>query len=320
MTDAIEIRKGKASMAYVGEVPWHGLGKSVLGDLTPEQFQHEAGLDWTVEKTPCLATIDGVTVGTGHSLLYRSDDRKQLDVVTEDWWPVQNSDAFDFFYEYVMAGEMSMETAGSLQGGRIVWALAKINEAFSLFRGKDVIEAYMLFTNPHKYGWSTSVSHTAIRVVCQNTLVMSLAKSGSSDRIIRKNHRKEFVSTEVKELLGISKTKLKQYKEAATFLASKKSSAEELTEYLQGIFPVITKKEDSKKEFSKSVKKCLESYETQPGAALGEGTWWHNYNTVTHHVDYEIGRENDSRLTSAWYGAGRKLKIKALELALEMAS
>ena len=26
------------TMAYAGEVPWHGLGKQVLPDLTPEQM------------------------------------------------------------------------------------------------------------------------------------------------------------------------------------------------------------------------------------------------------------------------------------------
>ena len=36
------------TMAYAGAVPWHGLGKEVLPDLTPEQMLYEAGLDWSV--------------------------------------------------------------------------------------------------------------------------------------------------------------------------------------------------------------------------------------------------------------------------------
>ena len=36
------------TMAYAGEVPWHGLGTKDPADLTPEQFMVKAGLDWTV--------------------------------------------------------------------------------------------------------------------------------------------------------------------------------------------------------------------------------------------------------------------------------
>ena len=36
------------TMAYAGQVPWHGLGKKVSTDMTPDQMADEAGLNWTV--------------------------------------------------------------------------------------------------------------------------------------------------------------------------------------------------------------------------------------------------------------------------------
>ena len=38
------------TMAYAGELPWHGLGTKVSNDLTPFQMQQKAGLDWVVYK------------------------------------------------------------------------------------------------------------------------------------------------------------------------------------------------------------------------------------------------------------------------------
>ena len=32
------------TMAYAGQVPWHGLGVKVSDDLTPAEIQKEAGL------------------------------------------------------------------------------------------------------------------------------------------------------------------------------------------------------------------------------------------------------------------------------------
>ena len=75
--------------------------------------------------------------------------------MTPEWKPVQNDVVFQFFKEFCLEGDMSMETAGVLQEGRMVWALAKLKEFFEVFKGKDLIESYLLFTNPHQYGWST---------------------------------------------------------------------------------------------------------------------------------------------------------------------
>ena len=38
------------TMAYAGEVPWHGLGVKVEDNLTPDEMLVAAGLDWTVSK------------------------------------------------------------------------------------------------------------------------------------------------------------------------------------------------------------------------------------------------------------------------------
>ena len=123
MSHEVEMVNGQAQMAYAGEVPWHGLGTAVSNDLTPQQMQEVAGLNWSVEKQDII-TSGGVTID-GKQALVRSSDNKVLDVIGENWNPVQNDEAFNFFSEYVLAGDMEMHTAGSLKGGKMVWALAK---------------------------------------------------------------------------------------------------------------------------------------------------------------------------------------------------
>ncbi len=139
------------TMAYAGETPWHGLGVQVPSDLSPAQMLEKAGLDWTVQKVPAFADIGGAKTNVGWSALVRSSDSEMLSVVSNDWNPVQNHEAFEFFHEYCAAGDMEMHTAGSLRDGQIVWVLAKIKESFELFKG-DTVESYLLFTNPHKFG------------------------------------------------------------------------------------------------------------------------------------------------------------------------
>ena len=307
------------TMAYAGETPWHGLGERVPADLSPAQMLEKAGLDWTVEKVPAFADISGKKVNVGWSALTRSSDDRILGVVSNDWNPVQNHEAFEFFDEYCRAGDMEMHTAGSLRDGQIVWALAKVKESFELFKG-DQVDSYMLFTNPHKFGQCIDVRFTPIRVVCNNTLTLSLNQK--TDRVVKKNHRTVFDAQSVKETLGIATEKLAKYKEMAAFLGSKKYKQESVTEYFNRIFPVLAynkEKGPQRKELSKSATRALEVLHTQPGARFAEGSWWQAFNAVTYLTDHEIGRSQDTRLQSAWFGANKNLKIKALETAVEMA-
>ena len=314
MAHMIEFRDGKDCMAYAGETPWHGLGKQVPADISPNDMLKAAGLDWKVNAIPAFAEINGKQVDIGHSALVRDVDNKILDVITNDWVPNQNEKAFEFFNDFVAAGEMEMHTAGSLKDGQLVWALAKVKDAFELFNG-DTVESYLLFTNPHKYGWSIDVRFTPIRVVCNNTLTLSL--NTQSSKIVKVSHRREFDGDLVKETLGVAKEKLAKYKEMAEFISTKRFTEENKVEYLERLFPVLG--EAKRKKQSKGPKNILELLHTQPGAELGEGTFWQLYNGVTYYVDHEMGRTDDNRLNNAWFGAGVKKKQDALDLALEMA-
>lgn len=307
------------TIAYAGETPWHGLGKQVPADLSPEQMLVAADLDWTVEKIPAFSKIDGKSVNVGVSALVRSTDNRVLDVVSNDWNPVQNHEAFQFFSEYCDAGDMEMNTAGSLRDGQIVWALAKVKESFELFKG-DQVDSYLLFTNPHKFGQCIDVRFTPIRVVCYNTLTLALKEH--TERVVKKNHRTVFDPSQVKEQLGIATSKLAKYKEMATFLGSKRYTQDLLKKYFNEVFPVLVynkEKGPQRKELSKSATRALDIIETQPGAEFAQGSWWQAFNAVTYLTDHEIGKTADTRLQSAWFGANKNLKIKALETAIEFA-
>jgi phage/plasmid-like protein (TIGR03299 family) len=308
------------TMAYAGEVPWHGLGVSVSNDLTPQQMQQKAGLDWKVEKQD-LVTASGAKVD-GKQALVRTSDNKVLDVIGKGWNPVQNDEAFDFFSEYVLAGDMEMNTAGSLRDGNMVWALAKVKDSFTIL-GEDQVDSYLLFSNPHQYGKAIDIRFTPIRVVCNNTLTLSLGQEVAKS--VSLNHRTQFNPDSVKETLGIASEKFQLYKETAEFLSTKRFTVESLVQYYNEVFPRTYqgKKEITVKDFtdlSSNGQKAFEVLDTQPGAEFGQGTWWQALNSVTYLTDHQLGREADTRLTSAWFGANQSRKVKAVEKAVEYAT
>ena len=115
------------TMFYVREKPWHGLGVQVMDAPTSYDALILAGLDWQVEQysvyTSAGDRIPGYKVNT------RSTDHAPLGIVTDRYQVVQNSDAFKFTDDLLGEG-VTYETAGSLQGGRKVWLLARMPEKY----------------------------------------------------------------------------------------------------------------------------------------------------------------------------------------------
>ena len=320
MSHEVEMVDGVAQMAYAGDTPWHGLGTRVHNDLTPAQMQTKAGLDWTVSEVESFVEVKGEKIPTGQKSLLRSTDNKILTNVGKGWNPVQNSEAFEFFSEYVMAGDMEMHTAGSLKGGKNVFALAKVKESFSIL-GEDQVDSYLLFSNPHEYGKAIDVRFTPIRVVCNNTLTFSL--STASKNAVKLNHRSVFNPDMVKQQMGIAHEKFAQYKEMAEFLSTKRFSVESLVNYYNDVFPHTYSKGKEVKaveDLTKNAKSAMDVLYTQPGANFGEGTWWQALNSVTYLTDHKMGRNAESRMQSSWFGQNQARKMVAVNKAVEYAN
>jgi len=315
MAHELEIINGQAQMAYreSAGLPWHGLGTPVSDDMTPQEMMVTAGLDWSVEKVPTFIEYNGSKVETGQEALVRSTDGKILTQVGKGWNPVQNSEAFDFFTDFVKAGDMVMDTAGSLKEGQIVWAMADVKDGFSLFGG-DEVNGYLLFSNPHQYGKAIDVKFMMTRVVCNNTLAVALNEKGMPS--VRINHRSEFNAEMVKQALGISQNKIENFKEAAEFLGSKRYTDETLKRFFGNIFGESNRED---RDLSRTAQQAMECVENQPGDNFRPGTWWNAYNAVTYMADHKLGRTADTRMASAWFGTNAKRKIDALDLAVEMA-
>jgi len=309
------------TMAYAGEVPWHGLGVPVSNDLTPVQMMQKAGLDWQVREVESFVEYDGKRMSTGQKSLIRESDAKILTNVGENWNPVQNETAFEFFSEFVLNGDMEMNTAGSLRDGQMVWALAKVKDSFELFGG-DQVDSYLLFSNPHQYGKSIDIRFTPIRVVCNNTLSLSL--DSKKDNSVKVGHRVQFDPSQVKQALGIATDKLNTYKEMAEFLGSKRFTIDSYVEYLNNVFPRTADKRVQNQSLSvdtlsRNARLAFDVVEQQPGAQFAEGSWWQAFNSVTYVTDHVQGRNSDNRLYSSWFGGNQLRKKDALKTALEFA-
>ena len=336
------------TMAWANDVPWHGLGIKVSGELTPLQMQEAAQLDWTVSKRPSY-TIDapewsedvGImqTPNTFH--IVRDSDNTVLSHCGRDYIPIQNEDVFKFFKRFTEAGHMTMETAGSLKNGGEIWGLAKISEDFEL-AGDDLIKGYLLINQPHIVGKSMTIKLTPIRVVCNNTLTMALQDSGTAS--FRMPHVREFgtdVIQAAEEALGLSAQAMTEFRTNSTLLSKAKAKHSDVLDYVAEIYqPQMIaeyRNEQLLRESGKAIGEqaplierlnkfpslVVDALEQSPGANLksARGTWWGALNAVTYVEDHlRESQIEGNALHSAWFGAAANRKSKALSLALQRAA
>ena len=162
-------------MFYVRKTPWHGLGTRVEEALTSQDALHYSGLDWTVQQEPLMTeTFKDVP---GFRANVRSDNGKILGIVGDKYKVVQNHEAFAFTDALIGEG-VRYETAGSLNGGRKVWMLARLPERYRLM--DEEVDPFIVFTNSHDGSGAIRVAPTPVRVVCQNTLNLALTTAKRS--------------------------------------------------------------------------------------------------------------------------------------------
>ena len=157
------------TMFYVRVAPWHGLGVCVEQALSSSDALEQSGLDWNVIQRPIMtSTYNHIP---GYKANVRQTDDKVLGVVTDRYKVVQNSEAFAFTDSLLGEG-VRYETAGSIGDGKRIWILAKLPDKY-IIEGEQ-IEPYLVFSSSHDGNGSIKVAMTPIRVVCQNTLNISL--------------------------------------------------------------------------------------------------------------------------------------------------
>lgn len=301
-------------MAFVGETPWHGLGQELNEGASFDEWQKAAGMDWAIQTAPVLYTGNEPLPGVfkGQNVLYRSDNNEPLSIVTNRYKPVQPVEVLHFFKSLVDENGFKLHTAGTLKGGRRMWALAETGN-FGEVTADDKVGGYLLLSTSCDRTLATTARFTSIRVVCNNTLTMAV---GDNANTVSFSHIQKFDHEKVKAKLGNAVGAFGAFMDMAKFLqkqqldmASAKTFLLQLLQQPQQDFQIVPE--------TRTYKKILSLYESEAkGFELVEHTKWGMLNAVTEYVDHFAGHTQDNRLNNAWFGNGERLKNKAKELLL----
>ena len=304
-------------------LPWHGLGQPMQDAATIDEWRVAAGMDWRIQRSKVRyavahgTTPDAFMEMADQHVLFRSDDKAPLGIVSEKYKVVQPKDVIELFRDIAKAGGLELSAAGTIYGGRRFWATARIGEA-SPTSVKDQVGGFILISTSADGSLATEVRRTSVRVVCRNTLAMAFGEKASH----KVSHKSVFDPEQIKGYMGLNEAAWAKFRHDITRMAEvpvDKTRAEELTLNLlggAGAGPDI----EAKVVTSVAFNKILDLFHgggkgaTLDGAA---GTGWGWVNAVTEYQDwYARARTEENRFVSANWGPGADVKAKAVSLIL----
>lgn len=338
MAHNIDMSNGRANIAFRGEKPWHKLGTEMPDGADLNQWRKAAGLDFIAKAAPVkfeVASDCGVcpTVSrhdfADKSVIYRTDTMAPLGIASSSRYKlVQPSEIVDFFDQFTRSGDVKLEVAGSILGGRRIWALAR-HEMEIRIMGQDVVRPYFNLTTSFDGETATIGTFTSVRVVCNNTLNM-LYQEVDQDGV-RKGygrsgfyipHSSKFNAEAAKLHIADLVAAATQFEQDANIMANVGLTGEAALKFFAGLVGVEDKNgKDLTTNSRAKIDHLYGLFQNGPGAGMrsASGTIWGALNAVTNWVDFHAKeRKVGGRVASAWYGAGKELKGKAFKAAMSM--
>lgn len=321
---------GRIEYAYLRAhgAGWHGLGNPVESGVDVDAWLAASGMGaYTIQRSKVrYAVAHGATPESFREIpesivLFRSDNKKPLGLVSDRYKVVQPKQMLEFFRDIVKVGGLELSAAGTIYDGKRYWATARIGEASPL-SVHDKIGGFLLIASSADGSAATEVRRTSTRVVCRNTLAIA---HGEGKPSVSVSHRSEFDPDCVKKFMGLNEAAWAAFRHQVVRLGNINCSVEQAQETTVALLggggtDGITQ---DKVRTSAAFNKIMDLFNGAGKGSKLDGVWgtaWGYTNAVTEYVDHWTRARSDAnRFVSSQWGQGADLKNRAFSAMLALA-
>jgi hypothetical protein len=291
-------------------------GTRALAPDPVDQILEAADLKWSVLKAPVEFTPErGGTMQPievdGHSVLFRSDTKQKLAIVSPGHQTWQPREIIDFYFSLSTFYGLAIESVGYVQGGRTLWGLLNTGQKSTFSRGR-VASTYLLLST--SYGSMLAAKATSLCILEPGALALPAAPGKPSTAHIARSP--EFLTPA--DLAGIGEL----MRECVTFtgflqdLAAHTPSEAQIKQATAAAFGA--RGEDPNTPSAKALRTVLASLrESNPATKT----------TTSLDLLYALARVSDAReqrrrpediRNNTWFGVGAKRKHFAVRALARM--
>ncbi|HLX55321.1 MAG TPA: DUF932 domain-containing protein [Aquella sp.] len=310
---------------------WHDLGVPVHGAKTTKEAIIRANMDIPIEKRSiyhATSTFDaqGKEILTYHPIdnnfaLVRVDNDAVFNIVSSEYTIFSNLECFSFMDELLGKDKLTVETCGSLYGGKKIWIQCVFPDNIEVVN-TDIIKKYLTLVSSHDSTTPVKIVLGTQRIVCANTLTTSLQNDQVKMKIKHKV-RLEDNLFKVKDSIGIIQEAYTAFADNLRNLVSVHLTQGMIDNIGLALFPLIGEKEDSKGKTQQvnSFNRVLHYYENGLGQNIPgvRGTAYALLNGYTEFSDTEKMMNSnkvnlmDSKWESALIGREAQQKQEAMQ-------
>lgn len=338
MAHNIDMTGGKANMAFIGERKdiWHRLGAEMPAGASIAEWATAAGLEWEAVMVPAFMQVPdtfdpttGLMINAGGLVpvanvkhCIRNDNNAYLGVATDVYKPVQPAEVLEWFQQYISVDDrFKLDVAGSLRGGKVIWATATFNGDMTVAGDKHV--ARLLMSTSFDQTYATINKATMTRVVCNNTLDCALANKAAQ---VKTRHSGKWNTSKVGKELGDIIQGFDSYKTMGDAMVQHHMAKDETQAFLRKLLDIKADEnlDNVNTRRVNQLNDMLAAYEATVSEGTEPNTAWTALNAVTRYVDHNRGTrdmgygETESRFFSAQFSSGAALKAKAVGLLYDM--
>lgn len=309
-------KDGTAAVFYTGGSAWHRLGTELQEACTAEEAIKHAGLDYDVIKAPIFAELPGPSFKDVDNFFatVRTDTSDVLGVVGNTYTIVQNRDAFSFFDEVVDRDEAVYTSGGAIGLGEKIWIQAKMPAHIRVGKN-DLTEMYVTLYNTHNGQGALKAYLTPVRIVCENTLRLSLGKGHCHDSVsLRHTTNIDSRLKQASEIIGLSKRYADELGVLFNALKKVEVSQTRVNDFIKWAFPatkdgaLATRTANNRERLEQTIATGVGQREA------GEGTAWWLINGYTRFLEDGGARDASKEVDSLLQGTIHRARQEAFEL------
>lgn len=320
MSANIDLSNGNENIAFAGSRNdiWHRMGNEMPVGATIAEWADKAGLKHTCSLQPIYTNINGeLRAIEERRAIVRDDTFAALGVASPSYRIHQPREALEFFARQIEVDpRFALDVAGSLDGGKKIWATAKFNGDINV--AGDAHKARLLFTTAYDTTAASIAKMSLTRTVCENTLAIALADGFDT---IRTTHRSHFDAAAVAKKLAAAAQSVDTFKAVGDALAQNEMSREEVSNFFKTVLdiPFDAKQDDLSTRKLNQFDALRSAYRTSVAERNGDqGNAFVALQAVTRYVDHTRSASDDAaRFASANFGGGgERMKQVAFNLLL----
>lgn len=258
-----------------------------------------------------------------HKLVVRDDTNDVLGMVSDQFSLVHHSTMGGILESVLGIENVKFETAGSCRNGAQVWALAYLDEPFTVAGDDSETYPFIVLLNNHDGSGACKLISTSVRVVCWNTYRAAEMEGERSSRQFIFRHAgdvTERIEEAVKALAGV-RDDAKEWDALATELFGLKVTDPMVNEFLSRFLPepigeVSSPRVHDNVEKARKVFRTL--YFDSPTTSAHVGTALGLVDASVEYLDHVRGYRNRDTLMGRTLLRPEPLKATAVRIVREL--